>query len=229
MSSAEAAPSTVKGSWLPERRGAWRAATALVLILGGLTALQEVAKLGERAWLLRAEPAHATEHAWPLGAPAPHTDRPIIGVLTVPVDAADYCVSRRRRLFEGVQSEALASEANANETSCFSSTYAQWLVAAGARVVPLRYDLPPHELDALLRQCNGLFLTGGDVELRQHPNAYMRAAKHVLAHVVESNLNGTYVPLWGTCMGLQTLGVLVGGEDVLECKCGTSRCVRCAA
>ena len=40
----------------------------------------------------------------------------------------------------------------------------------------------------------------------------MRAARRLLEHTVNASANGERLPLWGTCMGLQTLSILVA-ED----------------
>ena len=44
----------------------------------------------------------------------------------------------------------------------------------------------------------------------------MKATALLLNHTIESARTGEHIPLWGTCMGMQTLAVLVGGPAVLE-------------
>lgn len=39
--------------------------------------------------------------------------------------------------------------------------YVKWIEAAGARVVPLYYDAPETEIDAVLQQVNGVIFPGG--------------------------------------------------------------------
>jgi len=125
----------------------------------------------------------------------------------VPVEEDKRCVSRRRLLGEAPDDEP---------TSCFCACYVRWLESAGARVLPIPYDMPRDRIKHILGQVNGLFFTGGDAPVREVRSEYMEVAQMMLEHVVDANLDGTHLPLWGTCMGLQTLSVLVGGPQVLE-------------
>jgi gamma-glutamyl hydrolase len=87
--------------------------------------------------------------------------------------------------------------------------YVKWIEAAGGRVVPLRYDAPLPELDRLFNSLNGVLFTGGDINISTLDSQYMRAADHLLNRTLEANSAGAHVPLWGTCMGIQTLSVLI--------------------
>lgn len=139
------------------------------------------------------------------------TSTPTIGVLTVPVEhgeAGRECVSRRRRLGDD---QGLGKD----PTSCFNAVYARWLESAGAQVVPIPFDLPKDEIKKLLQSVNGVLFTGGEVPLREE-NRYMDSARFIFGQVVSLNDQGIYFPLWGTCMGMQLLSVLVGGPSVLE-------------
>jgi hypothetical protein len=42
----------------------------------------------------------------------------------------------------------------------FSSAYVKWLSQGGARVAPIRFDLPEEELQKLFQSLNGLLFTG---------------------------------------------------------------------
>ena len=131
---------------------------------------------------------------WPLSlVPCWGTDAPIIGILSVPAGAG--CET-------------------ANGGSCFASLYTKYVEAAGGRVVPLLYDWSPEQLERSWRQVNGVLFTGGGVDLGGgSPSArqYLRAAG-LLFNLTKSVDD---VPLWGTCMGLQTLAVLAA-PGVLE-------------
>lgn len=125
--------------------------------------------------------------------------RPIIGVLTVPLEAAG-CIT-------------IQQQSN-NATSCFHSLYVSWLQSAGARVVPIPFDLSPADMLDLAGKLNGILFTGGETPIVELQSQYMRAARLLLNHTVQSP---DYVPLWGTCMGLQTLAILVANDSaVLE-------------
>lgn len=129
-------------------------------------------------------------------------DAPIIGVLAVPVDHSD-CIT--------VSQKALYGEAS-GATSCFHSLYVKWLEAAGARVVPLPFDLPRPELDVLLRSINGALITGGETDLSDLRSPYMETASYIYQHALGAHADGETWPLWGTCMGMQVLSVL-GAAD----------------
>uniref|UniRef100_A0A7S2RTC8 folate gamma-glutamyl hydrolase n=1 Tax=Mucochytrium quahogii TaxID=96639 RepID=A0A7S2RTC8_9STRA len=143
----------------------------------------------------------------PVVRPEVETNRPIIGVLTVPVEMDDKCVTRRRM-------RRLSDEKE--DTSCFHSPYVKWIEAAGGRVVPIPFDASLNRTVELLKHVNGVLFTGGDTPVKQIHSGYMERSRFILDYVIRENLESSYFPLWGTCMGIQTLSVLVGGPDVLE-------------
>ena len=130
-------------------------------------------------------------------------NRPIIGVLTVPLDVGG-CVT--------YASMIESTKDGVAPTSCFHNLYVQWIESAGARVVPIPYNKPINEIDDILIGLNGILFTGGDVVLQNLTSTYMKTAKYLLDQVKKINDNGEYFPLWGTCMGIQTISVLVA-ED----------------
>ena len=50
---------------------------------------------------------------------------------------------------------------NVGGTSFIAASYVKWLEAAGARVVPLPFDLPELELQKRLEGLNGVLFPGG--------------------------------------------------------------------
>ena len=127
---------------------------------------------------------------------------PIVGVLTTPIEDGGECVT----VFDDAASTGLGS--------CFHSLYVSWLESAGARVVPILYDSPESELRYLFESVNGILFTGGDTKITSLSSRYMRAAGSLLNMSIESK---DYVPVWGTCMGFQTLSVLIAQDPgVLE-------------
>ena len=80
------------------------------------------------------------------------------------------------------------------------------------RVLFNPYNKPINEIDDILIGLNGILFTGGDVVLQNLTSTYMKTAKYLLEQVKKINDNGEYFPLWGTCMGIQTISVLVA-ED----------------
>lgn len=101
-------------------------------------------------------------------------------------------------------------------TSCLSTLYVKWLESAGARVAPIRYDLPAIELRALLSSLNGALITGGEIDITSLASPYMQAAGTLYGYALERHAASEVWPLWGTCMGLQVLSILgAGSSDVL--------------
>ena len=131
--------------------------------------------------------------------------RPIVGVLTLPLDHSE-CLSARTML----------QHSGTHATSCLSTLYVKWLESAGARVAPIRYDLPAIELRALLSSLNGALITGGEIDITSLASPYMQAAGTLYGYALERHAASEVWPLWGTCMGLQVLSILgAGSSDVL--------------
>lgn len=129
------------------------------------------------------------------------SDRPIVGVLSVPLGMGGCITSDADNDVDGA-------------SSCFHSLYVKWLESAGARVVPIPFDDSDEELERLASSVNGILFTGGDTPIIHTHSQYMHAAAYLLNHTITSR---DYFPLWGTCMGIQTLSILVAGTaDVLE-------------
>ena len=135
------------------------------------------------------------------------TDRPIIGILTVPTsDGAEGCVTRRRRRLASDSSSPTAT------SSCFHSYYVDWLEAAGARVVAIPCTAPPALLDDLFDSVNGVLFTGGEESLASN-STYYGAARRLFDRAVAAAATGDRVPIWGSCMGFQLLCLLASGDD----------------
>eukprot|EP00299_Pterocystis_sp_00344_P010790 c4914_g1_i1.p1 GENE.c4914_g1_i1~~c4914_g1_i1.p1 ORF type:complete len:338 (+),score=79.95 c4914_g1_i1:26-1015(+) len=126
------------------------------------------------------------------------TTTPIIGVLSVPLENSDCITALKDANFD----------AQVSPTSCFHSVYVKWLESSGARVVPIRYDSSQKQLDDIFDSVNGVLFTGGETVITNLGSQYMQTAGYLLNKTVEANVRGDYVPLWGTCMGLQTLSIL---------------------
>jgi gamma-glutamyl hydrolase len=130
------------------------------------------------------------------------TEAPVIGILTVP-DLSGDCITI---------AEQLRASSGREVGSCFDSLYSEWIGAAGGQVVPIRYDAPPAELERLFRSVNGVLFTGGETDIRETNSTYMRAAARLFNLAVAAHDSGEHVPLWGTCMGFQTLAILAAGR-----------------
>lgn len=123
-------------------------------------------------------------------------NRPIIGVIAQP-----YNVSSPNITF-------------------IPSSYVRFLEAAGARVVPIPYDLPKQELKKLFKSLNGLLFTGGDtvlwdIEKNTYTN-FSSAGKYLIELAIIANKKGDYFPIWGTCLGYELLLITIANGYVLE-------------
>jgi gamma-glutamyl hydrolase len=148
--------------------------------------------------------------AFSCGVSSQRSARPIIGILSVPL-GSDGCVTfANSNVKSRVNDGSLLSP-----TSCFHNLYVQWVESAGARVVPIPYDAPQARLDTLFKSVNGLLFTGGETMIKNLTSPYMTTANYLLKKVVEANDKGTHFPLWGTCMGIQTLSVLVSQDPAV--------------
>jgi hypothetical protein len=95
-----------------------------------------------------------------LGAEAMQSinNMPIVGILSMPVTECDSISAHQREVLSSFSPPSGA-------TSCFTSFYAQWLLAAGVRSAVIPYDASAEELSALLSSVNGVLFTGGDLYL----------------------------------------------------------------
>jgi len=87
-----------------------------------------------------------------------------------------------------------------NYTSYIMSTYVNFLMAAGARIVPLIYSDSQEDILENMRNLNGVLFPGGDGDFGVN-------GQFIFNKVLEFNDNGTYYPMWGTCMGFQNMTV----------------------
>ena len=139
-----------------------------------------------------------------VGVASARAARPIIGILTVPVEHND-CTTLSTTRTEPIRA-----------TSCFHSLYVKWLEAAGARVVPLPFDMAKDDFAATLSSINGALITGGETDIKTISSAYMTAAQRLYNHSLTLHNNGETWPLWGTCMGMQVLSIIgADNPDVL--------------
>ena len=90
-------------------------------------------------------------------------------------------------------------------------SYTKWLESAGARVVPIPFDLPAASLTTLLGQINGALFTGGSASFFNTDGSltqYATTASAIYDEAVAAHAAGETWPLWGTCLGFELIGVL---------------------
>lgn len=87
---------------------------------------------------------------------------------------------------------------NGKGQSFFEGFYVQWLEQAGARIVPIPYNISDEQLSFFASRLNGFLFTGGGLDL-ELTSPYVKTAMKIfkLAQTEDP------IPLWGTCMGFQ--------------------------
>ncbi|XP_060926991.1 gamma-glutamyl hydrolase [Limanda limanda] len=93
------------------------------------------------------------------------------------------------------------------------ASYVKYAESGGSRVMPIRLTHTAAEYENIFKQINGLLFIGGAVDLET--SDYARVAKIFYRLALKANDAGDFFPIWGTCMGLQLLTVLVAGECLL--------------
>ncbi|XP_062501061.1 gamma-glutamyl hydrolase A-like [Corticium candelabrum] len=96
-----------------------------------------------------------------------------------------------------------------------AASYVKYVESSGARVVPIFINHTESELKFILGSINGVLFPGGGASLKPNGSGFIDTAMRIYDYFVEENLAGRFFPLWGTCLGFETLTVLVAGRDLL--------------
>lgn len=123
----------------------------------------------------------------------PVNDRPVIGVLTQIV--SDDIMKPFGRTY-------------------IPDSYVNYIESGGSRVMPIRLTLSDAEYESIFKKINGLFFIGGATDLQT--SDFARVAKIFYKLALTANDAGDFFPIWGTCMGMQLLTVLVAEENLLS-------------
>jgi len=86
--------------------------------------------------------------------------------------------------------------------SFIPASYVKWIEAAGGRVVPLVFDMPSNQLNAIMGQLNGLLFPGGAAPINSKSSKYANFSRELYDLAVKRE-----IPLWGTCLGFEQLMV----------------------
>ncbi|XP_044193150.1 gamma-glutamyl hydrolase [Thunnus albacares] len=119
-------------------------------------------------------------------------ERPVIGILTQLVSSEDMKPFGRTYI---------------------PASYVKYIEAGGSRVMPIRLTHTTTEYENIFRKINGLIFIGGVANLET--SDFARVAKIFYRLALTANDAGDFFPIWGTCMGMQLLTVLVAGENLL--------------
>jgi len=93
--------------------------------------------------------------------------------------------------------------------SYIAASYVKYLEASGARVVPIPSHYSDDKVEEIFNGVNGVLFPGGGV--RWNTSGYFKHAKYFVQKAIETKKAGGYFPVWGTCLGFETLNVIIGG------------------
>ncbi|GMH57385.1 hypothetical protein TL16_g02366 [Triparma laevis f. inornata] len=145
-------------------------------------------------------------------------DQPVIGILTFPYTSDTQAGSPTNSGGNALSAssvkfaQARFDDAPNNAVSYFDASYAQWLGQGGARIVPVPYDIDEGDLEVLFGKLNGVLFTGGPATPESFPEYFVTAGR--IYDLVVTNGDGD-VPLWGTCLGFETISSIVAGGEYL--------------
>ena len=122
------------------------------------------------------------------GAAEVGTQNPVIGIVSQTLEAEMKNDTR----FDGYKTYIMKS-------------YVDWVEAVGARVIPLVNGEDKNVTEEKLSKVNAVIFPGGDGD-------YLEYGRLVFNMTKEINDNGTYLPLWGTCMGYENMVSYVADE-----------------
>lgn len=106
-----------------------------------------------------------------------------------------------------------------NGTTYIATSYVNYLEMSGARVVPIRVDHSYSELDYLFTRLNGILFTGGSADFWVNSSSvpvltpdYAAKGCYLYNKVKQANDQGSFYPLWGTCLGFELLHVCANNQ-----------------
>ncbi|XP_031631289.1 gamma-glutamyl hydrolase-like [Contarinia nasturtii] len=132
------------------------------------------------------------------------TDRPIIGVL------AQEISWKLDAIWPGVYNSYIAA------------SYIKFVEGGGARAVPIWIGKPRSYYEIMLKKLNGVLLPGGGTLFNQS-HGYSDAGIHIYDIAKRMNDNGTYLPLFGTCLGFELLLFASNENEEYRTYCSSQR------
>eukprot|EP00347_Sterkiella_histriomuscorum_P022934 403336597 len=91
-----------------------------------------------------------------------------------------------------------------------------WMLSAGLNPVAIPYNSTDDDLMTLLLQVNGIYFTGGDLDLYDpvtgQPHAYTVTSQKILNYAKQQKQYGAYFPIIGVCQGHELLHMLIAND-----------------
>eukprot|EP01027_Heterolobosea_sp_BB2_P024030 GEZU01036161.1.p2 GENE.GEZU01036161.1~~GEZU01036161.1.p2 ORF type:complete len:323 (+),score=115.49 GEZU01036161.1:34-1002(+) len=99
-----------------------------------------------------------------------------------------------------------------------AASYVKYLESAGARVVPIPYNSTKEDLIYYFNSLNGILFPGGGADLVPS-NPFYTAEEFLFNLAVQANKAGDYFPIWATCLGFESVNVIVSQDySLLDCN-----------
>jgi len=118
----------------------------------------------------------------------------------------------------GILSQPDDDKSTSPDQTLISSSYARLIEGEGGRAVPIKFDMPRDELDNLMSNLNGVIFCGGHTHLndknQKEPeelsklSPYGDTIKYIVEKAVVMTDAGNPFPLWGICLGMQSILVV---------------------
>lgn len=104
------------------------------------------------------------------------------------------------------------------------SSYIKWAQTSGVYVVPLMLDQPLEDLFALMSQLSGAIFPGGTNSIffdspsnpkdaSSNCTAFAGKLMRLFDYAFQLNKNGSYFPVWATCLSFETLSMYVANSS----------------
>jgi len=110
----------------------------------------------------------------------------------------------------GVLSQPLPN----GKAAIIAASYVKFVESGGGRVVPVHFGASDEELEFYFQSINGVLFPGGNADLSPEKTFY-KAEKFFLTKAIEAFDSGDYFPVWGTCLGFESLLQMVSGNSSL--------------
>ncbi|KAJ6244881.1 protease family c26 gamma-glutamyl hydrolase [Anaeramoeba flamelloides] len=124
-----------------------------------------------------------------------------------------FCVNNRPVI--GILTEPNSHALDPLKGQYIAASYVKWIESSGGRAYPIKYDSTETEILDILSHVNGVLFPGGGVDLNEDP--FKATIETIYNEVIKKNKEGTYFPLWGTCLGFEILSVLASeNPDLLS-------------
>jgi len=131
------------------------------------------------------------------------TERPIIGVLTQDLEPSMWSA------LPGIE----------DYSSWLVASNVKWLEAGGVQVVPIIVNGSIDQTEyfrEMFTSLNGLMIPGGPDNSILPDAGFSKASYAFFSMAMEANDAGDFFPIWGTCLGMEMLGLITtGGQEYL--------------